>query len=375
MTVTTLATKPRRVQLTGNGVLTDFDFDFKIYENTEVLVYQIDTDSVATLQTITTDYTVTFDTAAETGTISFVTPPTNLYKVLMIGNSAYKQAADIPIGGGFSETVIEKGLDRLAIQIQQLKELVDRAVSLPDTSSLSSVELPDASASKLIGWNAGADALENKAVTSISSEIDITLGGSDAGKLVAVNAASNGYEVRTPNDYTDTVIVAADEILFGDASAGNAIKKDTVQGILDLVPDLDINGKTSATITASDEIILADADDSNALKKDTVQGILDLVSTTGAIKGWVSFDASSGTPTIKDHYNVASITDNGAGDFTIVWDTDFANANYAVVGTTDDNCVMGFPAAFATTGTQVRTRSGGTLTDLNRNCVIAIGDQ
>jgi hypothetical protein len=38
-----------------------------------------------------------------------------------------------------------------------------------------------------------------------------------------------------PNDATDTAIAAADEVLFADASDSNAVKKDTVQGILDLV--------------------------------------------------------------------------------------------------------------------------------------------
>jgi hypothetical protein len=49
----------------------------------------------------------------------------------------------------------------------------------------------------------------------------------------------------------------------------------------------------------------------------------------GAAKAWVKFDASSGTPTISDSYNVTSITDNGVGDFTINFTTAFANANYA----------------------------------------------
>ncbi len=38
------------------------------------------------------------------------------------------------------------------------------------------------------------------------------------------------------NEHADTVITASDEILFGDATDSNANKKDTVQGILDLVP-------------------------------------------------------------------------------------------------------------------------------------------
>ncbi len=38
------------------------------------------------------------------------------------------------------------------------------------------------------------------------------------------------------NERTDTVITAADEIIFGDVTDSNNLKKDTVQGILDLAP-------------------------------------------------------------------------------------------------------------------------------------------
>lgn len=44
---------------------------------------------------------------------------------------------------------------------------------------------------------------------------------------------------------------------------------------------LDINSKQEATIAASDEVIFADASDSFQLKKDTVQGILDLAGGGG----------------------------------------------------------------------------------------------
>ena len=48
-------------------------------------------------------------------------------------------------------------------------------------------------------------------------------------------------------------------------------------GSLGTLPDpLDINDRVDTTITAADEIVYADATDSAAIKKDTVQGILDL---------------------------------------------------------------------------------------------------
>ena len=48
-------------------------------------------------------------------------------------------------------------------------------------------------------------------------------------------------------------------------------------------------------------------------------------------KSWVSFDAS-GTVSILDSFNTASITDNGVGNFLVNIDTDMANANYCCLG-------------------------------------------
>ena len=55
----------------------------------------------------------------------------------------------------------------------------------------------------------------------------------------------------------------------------------------------------------------------------------------GRAKAWVNFDGT-GTPGINDDFNVASITDNGTGDYTIVIDTDMGNGNYSIAGTASD---------------------------------------
>jgi hypothetical protein len=48
------------------------------------------------------------------------------------------------------------------------------------------------------------------------------------------------------------------------------------------------------------------------------------------VKAWVNFDGS-GTVAIRDDFNVASLTDNGTGDYTITFDTALANNDYALV--------------------------------------------
>lgn len=103
------------------------------------------------------------------------------------------------------------------------------------------------------------------------------------------------------------------------------------------------------------------------------------VSSQQIIKGWINFNGT-GTIAINDSYNVTSITDNGTGDYTVTWDTDFANANYAVVATCIDNganqarIVSTQVIAVGTVSVVVNDNSD-TDQDVSYVGVIAIGDQ
>ena len=49
----------------------------------------------------------------------------------------------------------------------------------------------------------------------------------------------------------------------------------------------------------------------------------------GRAKAWVNFDGT-GTIAIRDDFNVASLTDNGTGDYTVTYSNAMPNTNYAV---------------------------------------------
>tara|TARA_Y100000296_G_scaffold75188_1_gene94568 strand:- start:210 stop:515 length:306 start_codon:yes stop_codon:yes gene_type:complete len=59
-----------------------------------------------------------------------------------------------------------------------------------------------------------------------------------------------------------------------------------------------------------------------------------------------------------NHLNVASVTDSATGDRTIVWDTDFGNTDYVIVGSdTGGNQGSTFNyASFATGSVRLRCR-------------------
>lgn len=74
---------------------------------------------------------------------------------------------------------------------------------------------------------------------------------------------------------------------------------------------------------------------------------------TGICKAWVNFNGT-GTVAIRDSFNVSSITDNGAGDYTVNFTTAMPNANYSISGT------QGFTANATPAGFLTVCRNGTT---------------
>ena len=90
---------------------------------------------------------------------------------------------------------------------------------------------------------------------------------------------------------------------------------------------LDTNGKikNEALQTAS----TAPVADAALVNKKYVD---DQITASGqSIKAWVQFAGSDGTIQ-GTGFNVSGVVRNGAGDYTISWDTDFADTDYVVIG-------------------------------------------
>lgn len=102
-----------------------------------------------------------------------------------------------------------------------------------------------------------------------------------------------------------------------------------------------------------------------------------------AAKGWCRFDGAATPASIDSSYNVTSLTDTAAGNYTVVWATDFSAAgNNCTVATCGQSGIRALADIVDETSasagsTQVVTynRSTGTLTDVNVVCVAAFGDQ
>ena len=68
--------------------------------------------------------------------------------------------------------------------------------------------------------------------------------------------------------------------------------------------------------------------DTDMLAADAVTDAKENLS--GTAKAWIRFDGT-GTVSITDSFNVSSITDNGTGDYSVTFQNNMTNANYAVL--------------------------------------------
>ena len=102
----------------------------------------------------------------------------------------------------------------------------------------------------------------------------------------------------------------------------------------------------------------------------------------GRAKAWVNFNGT-GTVAIRNNYNVSTVTDNGTGDYTINFTNAFANANYAVTGSsggqgnTTNGAVYQFDQSTAKTTSACRVAiiaTSGSLVDTPQIAIAFFGD-
>jgi len=217
----TVVNTTSKIRANGNGSVVAFVFSFNVADETELEVSKIDTSvspEVATLQTLTTDYTVALNTDSEGGTVTFVVAPLSTEDSFIKRVNTLDQATDIPKESNFPEESLENALDKLTKLVQQLQEQMDRALTLPETSSSSTPELPEPSTGKGLVWDANGNLINS---TDDFNDIVTDAAASAAAALVSQNAAA-ASAVTAANEASAAAVSAAAALVSETNAAASA---------------------------------------------------------------------------------------------------------------------------------------------------------
>ena len=159
----------------GNGVTTVFPFTLKVFTATDILVTYLSASGVESALLLTTNYTVLLNADQNTspgGSVTLLVAPATATYITLTSQLANTQTLSLTNSGGFYPESINNALDRTVIEIQQLAERASRAVTIPKSSTTSTL-LPIPVANNVLAWNNTATALINLP-TTVSLPIDIT---------------------------------------------------------------------------------------------------------------------------------------------------------------------------------------------------------
>ena len=181
-------------ETTANGTATEFEFDFVIFDPSDLKVYL---DGALQLG----GYTVTPTTSwPGTGKIVFGTAPAAATKVGRERDLAIERTTDFTDPGDFRASSINDQLDRIVAQQQDMELKRARSLRVPDGES-TPADLPSAAsrAGKLLGFHSGTGAPSLYTVDDLG---DVTINYYWQG---TINAEDYGVRRGTGNDYTSEV--------------------------------------------------------------------------------------------------------------------------------------------------------------------------
>ena len=195
----------------GNASTTNFAYQFRILEDTDLLVIiRTNSTGAETTKTLSTHYTVAGAGDASGGSITFTAGniPASGETVVIRRNVPQTQAIDYIANDPFPAETHEEGLDRSTMVAQQVAEESNRSIKLSRTNTMTSTEFTVGAtdrANKVLAFDSAGE-------ISVTQELG-TFKGSDTTTTTAAYLQRDIIKSTTAGQLNNVYICVADSII------------------------------------------------------------------------------------------------------------------------------------------------------------------
>ncbi len=182
----------------GNGSTTVFAYDFRILDQSHVVVTLKSAANVETVQTLTTNYTVSGVGESTGGNITMVVAPASGEQLTFSRSIPQTQEVDLANRGGVQPEILEAAYDKLTQLSQDKVELLNRMPRFPVSSALTAVELPlTLTANTALIVNSDGTGYTNGPTSSQISAAEAEAAAAAASADAAASSASSAASAAT----------------------------------------------------------------------------------------------------------------------------------------------------------------------------------
>jgi hypothetical protein len=144
----TVSSSTNRVSYAGNGSTTVFPYTYKIFDQDDLTVILRAANGTETVQTITSQYTVSGVGNAGGGNVTMLTAPASGATLVILREQDLIQELDIVPNDPFPADSLEGALDKLTFMVQQHEETLDRTIKASRTNTIAGAEFTVAAADR-----------------------------------------------------------------------------------------------------------------------------------------------------------------------------------------------------------------------------------
>ena len=188
-------TTPPRNDYVGTGAVVTYSYGFRIFAYTDLKVTVRNTRNVETTLVYPTDFSATGVNVAAGGTITILKASlltggflTTGYALTIRFSETTNQPVDLRNQGGFFMEVVEDLFDRVVRFVQQVEDIVNRSLHLPETevgtATLTTLPVAADRASKFLGFDSSGNPIAaagtSADLTPVSAFINTLLDDADA---------------------------------------------------------------------------------------------------------------------------------------------------------------------------------------------------